>query len=72
MRGTTPTLHCDGDDGFCGAWDVDYYAATVSAIDGVPVTEEHRAPGWVSTNLDDFCAEHAALTLPPAGGGDRG
>lgn len=60
MRGRTPTLHCDGEDGDCGAWDVDYYTATVSTINGVPVTQEHRAPGWFSTRDDyDYCLEHA-------------
>jgi hypothetical protein len=60
MRGSTPTIHCDADDGMCGAWDVDNYAATVASINGVRVTQEQRAPGWISTKMDDFCPEHAS------------
>jgi hypothetical protein len=60
VRGRTPTIHCDGDDGNCGAWDVDYYEATANSVNGISITSEHRAPGWVSTNLWDFCPEHAA------------
>lgn len=66
MRGRTPTLHCDAEDGLCGTWDVDYYEATASSVNGVTITETERAPGWVSTKLEDFCPEHA-----PDGGGDR-
>lgn len=64
MRGRTPTLHCDAEDGDCEMWDVDYYEATVSAIDGVPITAKNRAPGWVSTQLDDFCPGHAEQAPP--------
>ena len=67
MRGRTPTLHCDGEGGDCGNWDVDNYTATVSAIDGVPVTRKHRAPGWVSNDDDhDYCPEHVAEAGEPA------
>lgn len=72
MRGRTPTLHCDAEDGFCGSWDVDYYEATVSSINGVPVTDTERAPGWTSTKEgEDFCPEHkpSESSSPPAGGG---
>lgn len=57
-------LYCDAEDGFCGAWDLDYYEATVSSVNDVPVTAEQRAPGWTSTNLDDFCPEHKPLSSP--------
>lgn len=70
MRGRTPTIHCDGDDGLCGAWDVDNYEATVSTLDGVQITAERRAPGWVSTDFEDFCPEHAATHNPPASSSD--
>lgn len=59
MRGRTPTLHCDAEDGLCGTWDVDYYEETVSTVNGVQVTEEQRAPGWHNTKLTDLCPEHA-------------
>lgn len=58
MRGRTPTIHCDAEDGSCGAWDVDYYTAAVDSVDGVKVTRERRAPGWLSTDEDDFCSDH--------------
>lgn len=58
MRGRTPTLHCDADYGECGAWDVDYYEANTSTVNGVRITATTRAPGWVSTKLEDFCPEH--------------
>ena len=58
MRATTPTLHCDAEDGFCGTWDVDYYAATANSVNGVPITEQERAPGWRSTDTADYCPDH--------------
>lgn len=60
MRSQTPTLHCDAEHGFCESWDVDYYEASASTVDGVKITSERRAPGWVSTNLTDLCPQHAA------------
>jgi hypothetical protein len=60
MQGTTPTIHCDADDGFCGNWDVDNYEACASSVGGVRVTAQHRAPGWFSGPAGDFCPEHAA------------
>jgi hypothetical protein len=59
MRGSTPTLHCDAEDGFCGSWDVDYYEATTSTVGGVRITEDRRAPGWVNTPESDLCPQHA-------------
>lgn len=59
MRGKTPTLHCDGDEGDCGTWDVDYWAADVSSVNGVRITDAARAPGWRTTDAGDFCPEHA-------------
>lgn len=59
MRGSTPTLHCDANEGFCGTWDVDYYEATASTVNGVKITDKKRAPGWVSTKTSDYCPEHA-------------
>lgn len=58
MRGTVPTLHCDAEDGFCGIWDVDYYESSVSSVDGTPVTAVERSPGWLSTEMEDFCPDH--------------
>lgn len=63
MRGRTPVLYCDAEDGFCGTWDLDYYAGTVSAVNDVPITSTERAPGWTVTPDDeDLCPEHS---LPP-------
>lgn len=59
MRGQTPTLHCDAEDGFCGAWDVDDYEATASSVDGVAITSTERAPGWRCTDDEDLCPDHA-------------
>jgi hypothetical protein len=59
MQSKTPTVHCDAEDGFCGAWDVDFYASTVSAVNGVRVTRDRPAPGWVRVGEEDFCPEHA-------------
>ena len=61
MKGTAPTLHCDGDDGNCADWEVDYYSTDVSSINGIRPTLTERAPGWVSTEADeDYCPDHAA------------
>lgn len=58
MKGTVPILLCD-DEG-CTEWDLDNYQMTVSTIDGVRVTAENRAPGWLSLSGDrDFCPKHA-------------
>jgi hypothetical protein len=59
MRGTVPTIQCDAEDGFCGAWDVDHYETGASSVDGVRMTTEQRSPGWVSTKDTDHCPEHA-------------
>jgi hypothetical protein len=58
MRSTTPTIHCDGDDGECGRWDVDWYEATASTVSGVRITATTRAPGWTSTDDSDLCPDH--------------
>jgi hypothetical protein len=59
MRGSTPTIHCDAEDGFCGTWDIDYYEATASAVNGVRIAQEARAPGWHNTDAADLCPAHA-------------
>lgn len=59
MRGSTPTLHCDAEDGLCGSWDIDYYDAGVSSVSGVRITAQRRAPGWVGTDDRDLCPEHS-------------
>lgn len=59
MRGRRPALLCDGDDGECGAWDVDYWTETASMVNGIRITSTRRAPGWVSTDDGDWCREHA-------------
>ena len=64
---TMPIFLCDAHDG-CEEWTVDYYAGTASSVDGVPITETRRAPGWVRGRIDgleyDFCPEHAAALAP--------
>ena len=59
MKGMTPTLWCDHGDG-CDASTVDYYAATTLTVNGVPITAEQRAPGWRSTDDEDYCPKHIA------------
>ena len=59
MRSTTPTIHCDAEDGDCGSWDMDYYAIDCSAVDGVRITLTTRAPGWTSTDDSDHCPTHS-------------
>ena len=59
-RSETPTLHCDGDDGWCGNWDVDDYENGASSVNDVRVTKDQRAPGWRCTDDEDLCPEHAA------------
>jgi hypothetical protein len=58
MRADTPLLYCDGDDGDCGAWDLDYYAQTATTVGDVRITLEERAPGWTSKGDSDYCPEH--------------
>lgn len=58
MRGETPTIHCDAEDGYCGAWDVDYYESSADAVNGIRVTAKERSPGWYSTDMEDFCPDH--------------
>lgn len=58
MRGTTPIIVCDGLDGSCGNWDIDYYESSATTVGGVRVTETQRAPLWVNSDLGDFCPAH--------------
>ena len=58
MKSREPIISCDGDDGECGIWAMDYYARDVSTVNGVRMTRVERAPGWVSIDDDDFCPEH--------------
>lgn len=59
MQSRTPTIHCDAEDGECGTWEVDYYAACVSAVNDIPITLSRRAPGWLCDDEQDLCPEHA-------------
>lgn len=63
MRYEAPMIQCDAEDGFCGAQTADYYEQTASGVDGVPITPTQRAPGWRSTDTEDHCPDHAALTV---------
>lgn len=59
MRSREAVVHCDHMDGECGEWSFDYYEQTASTVGGVRITRAERAPGWRSTNLEDFCPRHA-------------
>lgn len=54
-RGHMPVLICDGDDGFCGETETDYYEQCASTVNGVPITQAKRAPGWESDEDSDLC-----------------
>ena len=58
-RDHMPIISCDGDDGYCGAVETDYYEGLASAVDGAAITSSHRAPGWSSIGDEDYCPEHA-------------
>jgi hypothetical protein len=58
MRGQTPTIHCDAEDGLCGNWDVDNYETTASTVNGVRITAQERAPGWKNSDDEDLCPQH--------------
>lgn len=61
-RSQMPILSCDGDDGYCGAVETDYYEGLASRVNDVPITSTQRAPGWVSQGDEDFCPEHHPAT----------
>lgn len=65
MQGRAPVIYCDAEQGFCGSWDMDYYAATISAVNDVPITMTERAPGWTTNDDGDFCPEHKPVVIPP-------
>ena len=58
MRGKTNILLCDHEDD-CDNWALDDYANTVSTVNGVVITTEQRALGWLTNRDGDFCPEHA-------------
>ena len=57
MRGTAPTITCDGDGGLCDEWGVDFYEVGASFVDGTRLTDSQRIPRW-STGDYDYCPEH--------------
>jgi len=59
MKQMTPTLHCDGNYGFCTEWELDYYALNVTAVARTVITSTERAPGWLSTDNGDWCPTHS-------------
>ena len=61
MRTEMPILMCEAGE-WCGVWDTDHYAMDVSAVGGVRITATVRAPGWFSTEDEDYCPDH----IPPA------
>ena len=64
MRGTVPTINCDGEDGYCGAWDIDNYEASVTAVSDHRITYYERAPGWFSNHVYDYCPTHRPEESP--------
>lgn len=65
MRASEALIFCDGDDGDCGAWELDYYAQNASAVNGTPITLTERAPGWTTTADDaDYCPDHKPQPTP--------
>lgn len=57
MRYESPTLMCDAEE--CYNTADDFYSQLVSSVDGVPITEKRRAPGWVSLSSGgDYCPQH--------------
>ena len=56
-RGQTSVVNCDGDDGFCGTWDLNYYEQGASSVDGIRVTNDAPAPGWTTRNGLDLCPD---------------
>lgn len=73
MRGKTPTLHCDGDGGDCGTWDVDLYACDASSTSGLvdgkwvttKITAAERAPGWICSDEGDYCSAECKAGATP-------
>lgn len=57
-QSSTPTIHCDGDDSFCGMWDIDHYKTCASKVGGTRITQKERSPGWVTVGDEDYCPEH--------------
>jgi len=53
-----PMMQCDGDDGYCGASERDYYEQCASAVSGIAITASRRAPGWVTDGDEDYCPNH--------------
>lgn len=62
-RDHMPIISCDGDDGYCGAVETDYYDQCASAVDGMAITASRRAPGWASSGDEDYCPEHAPANV---------
>ena len=55
-----PIIQCDGDDGFCLAWSIDYYTQGADRASGVKITRTHPAPYWVAGSDDEhYCPTHS-------------
>ena len=65
MRASIPTVHCDAD--VCIEWEPDEEAMCTTSINGLQITAEHRALGWFSTDLNDYCPDHAEAGRTLAG-----
>lgn len=54
-----PIIQCDGRDGRCPAWSIDYYAQRMYTISGIKITRTHPAPYWVAEADDEhYCPIH--------------
>lgn len=57
--GVMPIIQCDGDDGFCLAWSIDYYTQGANRACGVKITHTHPAPYWAAGPGDEhYCPTH--------------
>lgn len=57
MRASTSIILCDGDEGLCACWELDYWAQGASTVNGVRITQEAPAPGWICSDVADLCPE---------------
>lgn len=58
MQSREAVIICDGGDGECDEWDLDFYEQNASRVGGTRITSTERAPGWTSSDAGDFCPAH--------------
>jgi hypothetical protein len=59
VRSRWPVVSCDAEDGECGGWDLDYWTQTADTVNGIKITNDAPAPGWVRVDGNDYCPDHA-------------